>query len=133
MHILPRHPALLCAALLLIGCAPSEKKADVHVAAPPPVVLPPFEQEIPSFKATLTLPGAWKYGYRLIERADTTFGAFDAVEFHYTADSARGVPPRLLLVGPPFGDEAVFEVAFHHAAAAGLDLYRSAFPPPPVA
>ncbi len=98
MHILPRHPALLCAALLLIGCAPSEKKADVHVAAPPPVVLPPFEQEIPSFKATLTLPGAWKYGYRLIERADTTFGAFDAVEFHYTADSARGVPPRLLMV-----------------------------------
>jgi amidase len=47
--------------------------------------------------------------------------------------AASGVPTSLQIVGPPYGDEAVFQVAFHHAAAAGLDLYRSAFPPLPVA
>jgi Asp-tRNA(Asn)/Glu-tRNA(Gln) amidotransferase A subunit family amidase len=43
------------------------------------------------------------------------------------------VPTSLQIVGPPFADEAVFEVAFHHAAAAGLDLFRSVFPPRAVA
>jgi amidase len=47
--------------------------------------------------------------------------------------ATSGVPTSLQIVGPPFGDEAVFEVAFHYAAAAGLDLYRGAYPPPPAA
>lgn len=100
MRSLPRRFALfsVLATALIIGCGRTEKAADVAVASAPPVVLPPFEQEIPSFKATLTLPGAWKLGYRLVERADTMFGAFRSAEFYYTADSARGVPPRILMV-----------------------------------
>ena len=47
--------------------------------------------------------------------------------------AASGVPTSLQIVGPPFCDEAVFEVAFHHARAGGSDLFRSAFQPPPVA
>ena len=47
--------------------------------------------------------------------------------------SATGVPTSLQVVGPPFGDEAVFQVASHYAAAAGLDLYRSVFPALPAA
>jgi len=96
-----RSTTLLVAVSVLsaIGCKPAERKtAEVGASVTPPVVLPPFDQEIPSFKATLTLPGAWKGGYRLVERADTMFGAFHAAEFHYTADSARGVPPRLLMI-----------------------------------
>ena len=50
-----------------------------------------------------------------------------------TGRAASGVPTSLQIVGPPFGDEAVFAVAFHHAAAAGLDLYRDTFPPLPAA
>ena len=46
-----------------------------------------------------------------------------------TGRAASGVPTSLQIVGPPFGDEAVFAVAFHHAAAAGLDLFRGSFPP----
>ncbi len=49
-------------------------------------------------RAELTFPGAWKFGYRMIDRPDTTFGGHRAIEFHYTADTASGVPPRLLLV-----------------------------------
>jgi hypothetical protein len=100
MRSLPHHPVLLSvlATTFIFGCKAPEKAADVRVASAPPIVLPSFEQEIPSFKATLTLPGAWKGGYRLVERADTMFGAFRAAEFHYTADSARGVPSRLLMV-----------------------------------
>jgi len=88
---------LLAVAVSTVACD-SAKAPDVGVTAAPPVVLPPFDQEIPSFKATLTLPGAWKLGYRVVERADTMFGAFHSAEFYYTADSARGVPPRLLMV-----------------------------------
>jgi len=100
MHPFSRHSALfiVLATAFILGCSTKEKVADVAVAAAPPVVLPPFDQEMPSFKATLTLPGAWKFGYRIVERADTMFGAFHAAEFHYTADSARGVPPRLLMI-----------------------------------
>ena len=45
-----------------------------------------------------------------------------------TGVAASGVPTSLQIVGPPFDDEAVFEVAFHHRAAMGLDLYRDRFP-----
>ncbi len=50
-----------------------------------------------------------------------------------TGRAATGVPTSLQIVGPPFADEAVFAVAYHHAAAAGLDLYRSVFPALPAA
>ena len=50
-----------------------------------------------------------------------------------TGRGASGVPTSLQIVGPPFGDEAVFAVAFHHAAASGLDLFRGTFPPPAAA
>jgi Asp-tRNA(Asn)/Glu-tRNA(Gln) amidotransferase A subunit family amidase len=50
-----------------------------------------------------------------------------------TGRAATGVPTSLQIVGPPYGDEAVFAVAFHHAAAAGLDLDRGTFPPLPAA
>ena len=46
-----------------------------------------------------------------------------------TGRAATGVPTSLQIVGPPYGDEAVFAVAFHHAAGAALDLYRGSFPP----
>lgn len=82
----------------IAGCGAPEQKAEVGVTAAPAVVLPPFQQELASMKAEVTLPGAWKYGYRLIDRPDTTFGGHQAIEFHYSADTASGVPPRLLLV-----------------------------------
>ncbi|MHB1096031.1 MAG: hypothetical protein ACYC3F_07640 [Gemmatimonadaceae bacterium] len=88
----------LVALIPMAGCGTPESKAEVGVTAAPAAVLPPFQQELASMKAEVTLPGAWKYGYRLIDRADTTFGGHQAVEFHYTADSASGVPPRLLMV-----------------------------------
>jgi len=101
MHPLPRHFILpvAVAVAFIAGCSSPEKKpADVHVAAAAPAaVLLPFEQDIPSFKATITLPGAWKYGYRMIEKADTLYGGFHVAEFYYTADTARRVPPRLLM------------------------------------
>ena len=92
-------PALI-GVLLLASCKPAEQKkaAEVSVAAKPPVELPPFQQEIASLKAEVSLPGSWKHGYRMVDRPDTAFGAHRAIEFHYTADSAAGVPPRLLLV-----------------------------------
>ena len=88
----------LVALVPMAGCGTPEPKAEVGVTAAPAAELPPFQQELASMKAEVTLPGAWKYGYRLIDRADTTFGGHQAVEFHYTADSASGVPPRLLMV-----------------------------------
>ncbi len=48
-----------------------------------------------------------------------------------TGRALTGVPTSLQIVGPPYGDEAVFAVAFHHAAGAGLDLFRGSFPPSP--
>jgi hypothetical protein len=100
MRSLSRHPVLLSvlATTFILGCKAPEKAADVRVASAPPVVLPAFDQEIPSFKATLTLPGAWKFGYQIVERADTIFGAFRSAAFLYTADASRGVPPRVLMV-----------------------------------
>jgi hypothetical protein len=82
----------------MAGCGTPEQKAEVGVTAAPAVVLPPFQQDLTSVRAELTLPGVWKYGYRMIDRPDTTFGGHRAIEFHYTADTASGVPPRLLLV-----------------------------------
>lgn len=96
----PHRPALmvLAALLPLLACGTPQQAADVSVAAAPVVELVPFQQEIASVKAEVTLPGVWKYGYRIIDRADTTYGGHRAIEFHYTADSASGVPPRLLMV-----------------------------------
>ena len=97
--LLRRFVVLSLAALVPVaGCGTPEQKAEVGVTAAPAAVLEPFQQELASMKAEVTLPGAWKYGYRLIDRADTTFGGHQAIEFHYTADTASGVPPRLLLV-----------------------------------
>jgi Asp-tRNA(Asn)/Glu-tRNA(Gln) amidotransferase A subunit family amidase len=45
--------------------------------------------------------------------------------------AASGVPTSVQVVGPPYGDAAVFEVAFHLAAAGLTDLFRSTFPPAP--
>jgi len=96
---LRRFVVLAFAALVpLAGCGTPEQKAEVGVVAAPVTELPPFQQELASMKAEVTLPGAWKYGYRIIDRPDTTFGGHQAIEFHYTADTASGVPPRLLLV-----------------------------------
>lgn len=94
-----RAVCLVFAALVpMVACGTPEQKAEVGVTAAPAAVLPPFQQELASMKAEVTLPGAWKYGYRLIDRPDTAFGGHRAIEFHYTADTASGVPPRLLLV-----------------------------------
>ena len=97
----PRTIHLLIAFSLLaaVGCRPAEQKETSAPAATVPAAeLPPFQQEITSINAEVTLPGVWKYGYRIIDHPDTTFGGYRAIEFHYTADSAAGVPPRLLLV-----------------------------------
>lgn len=88
---------LLAALLPALACGTPEPKAEVAVSSEPAAELPPFQQEIASLKAEVTLPGVWKYGYRMIDRPDTLYGAHRAVEFIYTADSAAGVPPRLLL------------------------------------
>lgn len=95
-----RRFAVLSVALLMpmAACGTPEQKAEVGVTAAPAAVLPPFQQDLTSLKAELTFPGVWKYGYRMIDRPDTTFGGHRAIEFHYTADTASGVPPRLLLV-----------------------------------
>jgi hypothetical protein len=92
-------PLAFFALAVIIGCNPAEQKtADVGVAAAPAAELPPFQQEIPSLKGEVTLPGVWQSAYRVISHPDTVLGSHHAVEFHYTADSAIGVPPRLLMV-----------------------------------
>ncbi len=45
-----------------------------------------------------------------------------------TGLAANGVPTSMQIVAPPFADEAVFAVAYHHALAAGPDLYLRRFP-----
>ena len=82
----------------LAGCGDGAKNPDPVVAAAPAPMLPPFQQEVVSLKAEVTLPGVWKYGYKLVDHADTTLGAFQSIEFQYVGDSARKVPSRLLLV-----------------------------------
>ena len=89
---------MLVAATLPVAACDSAKTPAAGTSAAPAVVLPPFQQEIASMKAELTLPGAWRYAYRMVDRPDTAFGAYRAVEFLYTADSALKVPPRLLLI-----------------------------------
>lgn len=92
-------PFAFVALATLVGCSPAEQKtADVGVAAAPAAELPPFQQEIPSLKGEVTLPGVWASAYRVMSHPDTAYGSHHAVEFHYTADSAAGVPPRLLMV-----------------------------------
>lgn len=94
--LLPRRAATL-AICLAAACGSREPARDMAVSATPVEVLPPFQQEIASLKAEVTLPGSWRYGYRLVDHPDTTSGAHRAIEFYYTADSARGVQPALLL------------------------------------
>ncbi len=45
-----------------------------------------------------------------------------------TGMAANGVPTSMQIVAPPFADETVFAVAYHHSLAAGSELYRSRFP-----
>ena len=96
----PRHALLVLFAIIsaMAGCADAEKTPDPVVAAAPAPMLPPFQQEIASLKAELTLPGVWKYGYKLVDHADTTLGSFQAIEFRYAGDSALREPSHLLLV-----------------------------------
>ncbi|MBW7933904.1 MAG: hypothetical protein H3C62_09895 [Gemmatimonadaceae bacterium] len=89
---------LLLAALPALACGKPEPKSEVAVATTPAVDLPPFQQEIASLNAEVTLPGVWRYGYKVVDRPDTLYGAHRAVEFLYAADTASGVPPRLLMV-----------------------------------
>jgi hypothetical protein len=108
-----RRLVMLSVAVLvpMAGCGPAEQKAaEVGVAAAPAAELPPFQQEVASIKAEVTLPGVWRHGYRMIDHPDTTYGGHRAIEFHYTADSAIGVPPRLLLVIRVFTKAAWYKV-----------------------
>lgn len=89
---------LLAVATPMAGCDTAEKAPNTDVASAPAPLLPPFRQEIPSANAEVMLPGAWKYGYRLVDKADTTYGAYRAIEFHYTESGNSKVPPRMLLV-----------------------------------
>ncbi len=90
--------ALFAFIVSLAACDGAQKASDIAVAAAPVPVLLPFQQEIVSAKAEVTFPGVWKDGYQMLERADTTLGSSRAIEFRYVGDSARKVPPRLLLV-----------------------------------
>ncbi len=45
-----------------------------------------------------------------------------------TGRAANGVPTSMQIVAAPYRDTDAFAVAYHHAAAARLDLYRTAFP-----
>lgn len=89
---------LLAVITPMAGCDTAEKAPSTDVVAASPPSIQPFQQEITSAKAEVTLPGVWKYGYRLVDKADTTNGAYRAIEFHYTESSNSKVPPRLLLV-----------------------------------
>lgn len=89
---------LLAVVTPLAGCDTAEKAPKTDSVAASAPLLPPFQQELASAKADVTLPGVWKYGYRLVEKADTTNGAYRAFEFHYTEVSNSRVPSRLLLV-----------------------------------
>ncbi len=45
-----------------------------------------------------------------------------------TGRGSNGVPTSMQIVAPPYRDSVAFEVAYHHAAAARLELYQSVFP-----
>ena len=89
---------LLAITAPVAACGNAEKAQDSPGAAAPAPMLPPFQQEIASLKAEVTLPGVWQYGYKLVDHPDTTFGSSQAIEFQYVGDSTRKVPQRLLLV-----------------------------------
>jgi len=94
----PLRTFVMFVAAVLSSVACDSAKAPAVQPSPVAVELPPFQQEIASIKAEVTLPGSWKYGYRLVDKADTSFGGYRAFEFHYAADTAMKVPQRLLLV-----------------------------------
>lgn len=96
----PRRALLLLLAIIppMAGCDTAGKAPSADVAAAPAPVLSPVQQEIASAKAEVTLPGVWQYAYRLVDKADTTNGAYRAFEFHYAEAGNAKVPPRLLLV-----------------------------------
>ncbi len=89
---------LIAALTSSIACQDAAQKPEIEVSSAPAPQLPPFQQEIASQKAEVTLPGSWKYGYRVMDKVDTTMGAFHAIEFLYGGDSASNVPARTLLV-----------------------------------
>jgi Asp-tRNA(Asn)/Glu-tRNA(Gln) amidotransferase A subunit family amidase len=45
-----------------------------------------------------------------------------------TGRARTGLPTSMQIIAPPYRDEVVFEIAYHHAAAARLDLYKTEFP-----
>ena len=45
-----------------------------------------------------------------------------------TGRAVTGVPTSMQIVAPPYRDDIAFCVAYHHAQAAQLDLYRSVYP-----
>jgi hypothetical protein len=126
---------VLCAIIApMAGCADAAKSPDTAdttaAAAPAPApVLAPFQQAVASGKAEVTLPGAWHNGYLLLERADTTLGSFQAIEFRYANDSARKEPSHLLLVIRVFKKAAWTKVGAQQPAVAtklaerGNDVY----------
>ena len=98
MFALSRRAARVALAALAssVACKDSGSNAETAVRAEAPP-LPPFQQEIASQKAELTLPGSWRYSYKMADKPDTTAGAFHAIEFYYS-DSASKVQPNMLLV-----------------------------------
>jgi len=89
--------AVLVTLVSSVACKDAAKAAGDEAGAQAPL-LPPFQQEIASQKAEVTLPGSWKYGYKMVDKADSTTGAFRAIEFIYGGDSVSKVPARMLLV-----------------------------------
>jgi len=99
MFALSRRAALVALATLVSSAACRDgTKAPAPDASAQAPLLPPFQQEIASQKAELTLPGSWKYGYKMADKPDTTAGAFHAIEFYYGGDSLTKVPRSMLLV-----------------------------------
>lgn len=123
--------ALLTIIASMTACGDAAKEPDAAVAAAPE--LPSFQQEIVSVKAEVTLPGVWKYGYLVVEHADTTLGSYQAIEFRYVGDSAKKVPSRRLLVIRAFKKAAWEKIATRQPPVAlklaerGSDVYAYSF------
>jgi hypothetical protein len=109
----PRRLTLVLLATFIssVACKDTAKQPATESVATPAPQLAPFQQEIASQKAEVTLPGSWRYGYHLVDKPDTTQGAFQAIEFQYGGDSATNVPARLLLAIHVFKKEAWEKIA----------------------